>query len=117
MEALTPRRVWYTPGASDALWGTDGTYGAVPVEHLPPIDRSRHDGSLDWLAEQPLVGGLDDGQDDDAAEVDVTARLAAATRVAAVPRSVWFAAHDGTEAPTEAAVYVEQARTRRHLVS
>lgn len=58
-------RAWHTAGTNAQLWGARGTYTRIAYEDLPPIDRSRHDGSLGWLAECPEIYGMQYGHDDD----------------------------------------------------
>lgn len=62
-------RRWYTAGTNQALWHPPdagfGTYRLVEWEKLPPVDRTRHDGSFDWLAEQPETYGMGFGHDEE----------------------------------------------------
>ena len=59
-----PRR-WFTAGTNLQVWGSAGTYKAIPVELLPPLPNTKLDGSFAWLRAEPeSPHGLDFGDDD-----------------------------------------------------
>lgn len=59
---------WFTAGSNPLVWGSGGTYKAVPYEALPPLP-ARGDDDFAWLAAAPEVAGgistRDDVDDDD----------------------------------------------------
>jgi hypothetical protein len=79
---MTLRRLWYTAGTNNDLWISEGTYTRVPYENLPPIDRSRHDGSFAWLPRSEEAYGLEYGLDGASDDAGIVAKLDAITTLA-----------------------------------
>lgn len=107
---MLPRR-WVTAG-NGPLWRTEhGTYHEVAFADLPAIDRARHDGSFDWLAELPEVNGMIYGNDEDNLLEDDQVAERVETIVAAAE------AEGLTVPPAFRAFFAEQNRTYRQIQS
>ena len=72
-------RVWWSPGGSAEIWGSEGTYQRVAYERLPSVGRL--DGSFAWLVEP--AAGLD--RMDYEPGVDPKAELARAASTSPAP--------------------------------